>query len=209
MKTLQCLRKYFLAQSCFTGFFRLMAISTVIGIALWVNFGLPGFKAHERPLALALKAESLKAKELFRPTEAMFHVQNEDIAVSVLRPILDESSTTDRLVIIGYNPTVIVPDSMKIVGTPQCHWDGVNENTRWAYTIYLRQGPDGKLSSHQLNLADFMAVSPRCEQAPYRASHVIPMGIISDNNTVEFTTMPFEKMNSSQGMNPWEFVETE
>ncbi|MFA6190053.1 MAG: hypothetical protein WC711_00870 [Candidatus Staskawiczbacteria bacterium] len=198
MKTFQKLRQKILGQSC---------LGSLLVIAVFAVMIIMICGVHWPTTALAAQTPQsvdIKAKELFRPTEAMFHVQNEDIAVTVLRPILDESSTKDHLVIVGYNPTVVIPDYMEFVGTPQCHWDGIHESTRWAYTIYVRHGSTGRLATRQINLADFMSAYPDA-----LGSKLVRLGVISGNNSVEFTTMPFSRMNLDQGMNPWDFVETE
>ncbi len=133
--------------------------------------------------------------------EAMFRVEHADIVVIISDPIFDNSSTENLIVISGRLPIVAIPDWAELVGAPQSHWDGINEKTRWAYTICYRKKGKDAIDALSFNLSDFIASSMKDGRVSFAR-----MGIVSNSAALRFVSMAYDDMSSSKAKNPKDFI---
>jgi hypothetical protein len=128
--------------------------------------------------------------------EKKFVVQFQDIIVSVINPTIQSAAPLDYPVITGSHITIILSDREEIIGTPQCHWDGISDKNRWSYTIYFRlySSSSKSISARQINLRDFTAVSKDDSGLVFTR-----MGVSPQDGIVSFCT---ETVKGTVGSNP-------
>lgn len=147
---------------------------------------------------------TIKGSEMIRSVVcARFTVHSHDMAIEVFDPVVSDNTTHEiHPVLAGALVTVLLNDAYEMASPPQCHWDGVNEKSRYCYTVYYRQKGinDGSVTAYSLDLRDFVSIS---EDAS-RKLHIIPMGVVPKDGIVHFRTASFKDITS--GSDPWAFV---
>ena len=135
------------------------------------------------------------ATEESGPSGARFTVQHHDIAVDLLGPELDESSTAEHPMITGCHVTVLISDRHEMVSPPQCHWDGKNESTRYTYTLYyrLKGSNSDTITSYSINLLNFTSIA----RAEDRSLDVRAMGVKPEDGIVYFRTASMDDILDS------------
>jgi hypothetical protein len=133
---------------------------------------------------------------------AHFPLQHHDIVIEVLRPLRHKNATSDTPVITGCHVKVILSDRFEMVGLPQCHWDGVNEKTRYAFTLNykLKNSKEVSVTTYSLNLSDFVSMRNR-GKAEDGSSYADPigMGVIPEDGIVNFRTAPVSHITGPGG----------
>ena len=132
---------------------------------------------------------------------AIFTVQFHDIAVMIMLPKAERSSTIDHPVISGCHVTVVLSKNYELVAPPQCHWDGINEKSRYSYTLYYRLSGDKSdlVISYSLNLNEFKSI-----YNGEKSLKITSVSVVPNDNIVYFETADFRKI--SAGADAQKFV---
>ena len=148
-------------------------------------------------LAITTNAQTATNNPLKTATIA---VQHHDIAVkvSMSKPIPPKAERNyDGLptaAITGYFVTICLADRYELVST-ECHWDGVSEKNRYAFTLHyrLRDANNASLMTYSINLACFDAIF--IGKGPNAPAEVTKkFGIIPEDGVVSFESISIEKI---------------
>lgn len=120
-------------------------------------------------------------------------VQNhDDVVIRVMGAAMDTTSTTKLPVVAGSEVVVFFSDRFELIGAPQCHWNGTGEQTRYSYTLTMKEinpkyPQKDRVTSFSINLLDFAAKYTTGEGEV----QVTQMGVNPKLGTVTFIAVPF------------------
>ena len=158
-------------------------------------------KEMKAVVVAAFLAMSVSISAMAQTLEQLrFTIQFHDIAVELLKPSIDKTSSSRHPVITGCHVTIVLSDRFEMVAPPQCHWDGVSEKSRYSYTLCYRLKGGTSLTTYSLNLRDFNSTSEWGE-----CINIISMGIIPDDGIVNFKSASIKDI--AGGADPRQVVE--
>ncbi len=121
-----------------------------------------------------------------------------NLVIWVNGAVIDDATSTRHPVVSGGEVIVFFSDRFELIGAPQCHWDGTSEQTRYSYTLTMKEiSPKypsrDRLLSFSINLLDFPATYTTFEGN----TQITRMGLKPQNEMVMFTAEPLEGVEAS------------